>query len=288
MLITLTDVSYSYPSVSRMALRHISLTVPEGQFCAIVGANGAGKSTLCYTLAGFIPHFFHGKLRGSVQVAGFDVTESSLGEMAGSIGLVVQNPFNQITGARFTVFEEVAFGLENLGLARDEIIVRSTEALELTGLAQHRDQSPYTLSGGQQQRLAIAAMLAMRPKVLILDEPTSQLDPVGTREVFGVLRGLAEQRSMTIVLVEHKLEWIAQFADRVIALARGQVAADGSPGEVLASPLMQEIGIGTTRYTQAARHAQAAGLAEAERSLPVTLNQAVEFFSRVTDSSEYA
>src|SRR5687767_12625120 len=252
-MITLTDVSYSYPSVSRMALRDVSLTVPEGQFCAIVGANGAGKSTLCYALAGFIPHFFHGNLRGSVQVADFNVMNSSPGEMAGSIGLVVQNAFNQITGARFTVFEEVAFGLENLGLPRDEIIERSTEALIATGIAEHRDQSPYTLSGGQQQRLAIAAMLAMRPKVLILDEPTSQLDPVGTRDVFAVLRGLVEQRSMTLVLVEHKLEWIAQYADRVIALARGQIAADGAPQEVLAAPLMREIGIGTTRYTQAAR-----------------------------------
>jgi len=190
-MITVQDLTYTYPGAAIPALDRLTITVPAGQVCAVIGANGAGKSTLCHALTGFIPHFFRGTLEGVLRVAGLSVPDTPLAELAGTAGLVFQNPFNQITGARFSVLEEVAFGLENLGIAREEILDRCRSALELTGLQDLADRSPFDLSGGQMQRLAIASMLAMHPRVLVLDEPTSQLDPAGTEAVFLHLTGKA-------------------------------------------------------------------------------------------------
>lgn len=277
-MIRLSDVTYFYPRASSPALSELSLQVPAGQFCAVIGANGSGKSTLCSALAGFVPHFYRGNLTGHIEVAGIDVGGSSLAQLAGTVGLVFSNPFNQITGARFTVREEVAFGLENMGIPLDEMGPRIDEVLRFARLTDLADQSPYALSGGQQQRLAIASVLVMRPKVLVLDEPTSQLDPIGSKDVFAVLRDLAATDEATVFLAEQKLEWVATFADRVLVLHEGKLVADGPPGEILASPTLQQYGLEPTRYTQAARAAQAAGWRAEETSLPVTLEQAVEFF----------
>lgn len=277
-MIRLSDVTYFYPRASSPALSELSLQVPAGQFCAVIGANGSGKSTLCSALAGFVPHFYRGNLTGHIEVAGIDVAGSSLAQLAGTVGLVFSNPFNQITGARFTVREEVAFGLENMGIPLAEMGPRIDEVLRFARLTDLADQSPYALSGGQQQRLAIASVLVMRPKVLVLDEPTSQLDPIGSKDVFAVLRDLAATDEATVFLAEQKLEWVATFADRVLVLHEGKLVADGTPGEILASPTLQKYGLEPTRYTQAARAAQAAGWRADETALPVTLEQAVEFF----------
>jgi energy-coupling factor transport system ATP-binding protein len=276
-VINLQNVTYKYPLTDSPALQSINLQVPEGEFVSIIGPNGAGKSTLCYTLAGFVPHFFKGELTGTVEVAGIDSNNSSLSEWVLNVGLAFQNPFNQISGAKYTVFEELAFGLENIGIPREEMKARVEDAMKLTGISDLADRSPYSLSGGQQQRVALTSILVMQPKVLVLDEPTSQMDPIGTREVFGVIRKMAE-RGMTVVLAEHKVEWIAQFADRVIALKDGQILLDGTPSEVLTSPLLPEHGFGISRYTSVARRAGEMGLWKGEK-LPVTLDEAVEGFS---------
>ena len=278
-MIEIHGFSFSYAGTQSPALHAIDLEVPQGQLCAIVGPNGAGKSTLCYALSGFVPHFYRGTLEGEILVAGRSVAHTPLSDLAGEVGLVFQNPFNQITGARFTVLEEVAFGLENLGVPRADILDRANEALRLTGLGELGDRSPYALSGGQLQRLAIASMLAMRPRLLVLDEPTSQLDPAGTEALFTHLSHLASSGSVTVVLTEHKLEWVASFADRTVVLSGGRIVADGRPREVLASPTIETLGIRPTRYTQAARAAAAGGLTPggAGRALPVTLDQAAEF-----------
>ena len=277
-MIRLSNVTYSYPRAETPALDHLSLDIPTGQFCAVIGANGAGKSTLCAALAGFVPHFFRGALAGQVEVAGIDIAETTLADLSGTVGLVFSNPFNQITGARFTVREEIAFGMENMGVPPQEMIQRIDEVLHFTGLAELGDRSPYALSGGQQQRLAIASVLVMRPKILVLDEPTSQLDPVGSKEVFAILNRLAAADVATVVLAEQKLEWVATFADRVMVLDHGRLVADGNPHEILASEKLADYGIEPTRYTQVARKAQAAGLRAPNVPLPVTLDQAVEYF----------
>lgn len=278
-MIRFDNVSYTYPRTDVPALAGIDLTIPEGQMCAVVGANGAGKSTFCLTLAGFMPEFYRGQLDGRLTVEGEDVVEKSIAELSGTVGLVFSNPFNQITGARFTVHDEIGFGLENMGVPKDEIEERIAAVMEMTGLTDLADRSPYGLSGGQQQRLAIASVLVMEPQVLVLDEPTSQLDPIGSREVFAVLRELVQRGETTVVLAEHKLEWIAEFADRVLVLEAGRIVADGPPADILASPDLKSWGVEPTRYTQAAAAAREQGLVPGDRSLPVTLDQAIAFFS---------
>lgn len=277
-IIVLKDVTYKYPTTDTLSLRDINFQVQEGEFVAVVGPNGAGKSTLCYTIAGFVPHFFKGELTGTVAVDGKDLHQSTLDEWVLNVGLAFQNPFNQISGAKYTVFEELAFGLENIGVPRDEMKSRVEVAMKLTGISDLADRSPYSLSGGQQQRVALTSILVMQPKVLVLDEPTSQMDPIGTREVFSVIRTLAEQ-GMTVVLVEHKMEWIAEFADRVIALHEGQILLQGKPPEVLTSDLLLGKGFGISRYTSVARQAKKLGVWKRE-NLPVTLDEAVEGFSK--------
>jgi energy-coupling factor transport system ATP-binding protein len=274
----LNKVTYKYPLTDVPALYNINLQVEQGEFVAIVGPNGAGKSTLCYTLAGFVPHFFKGELTGSVAVAGKDLYKSTLNEWVLNVGLAFQNPFSQISGAKYTVFEELAFGLENIGIPREEMISRVENVMKLTGISDLAERSPYSLSGGQQQRVALSSILVMQPKLLVLDEPTSQMDPIGTREVFGVIRTMAE-RGMTVVLVEHKVEWIAEFADRIIALYEGQILLEGSPSEVLTSDVLEGKGFGVSRYTTVAREARKMGLWRKEK-LPVTLDQAVDGFSQ--------
>jgi len=277
-IVNLKNVTYKYPLTDTLVLDGINLQIEEGEFVAVVGPNGAGKSTLCYMLAGFVPHFYKGELTGTVEVAGVETQESSLNEWVMNVGLAFQNPFNQISGAKYTVFEEIAFGLENIGVPRKDMKERVERALEMTGILDLAERSPYSLSGGQQQRVALTSILVMEPKVLVLDEPTSQMDPIGTREVFGVIRTMAE-RGMTVVLAEHKMEWIAQFADRVIALHEGKILLDGKPGEVLTSELLDGKGFGISRYTSTAREAQEQSLWPNNKNLPVTLDEAVEGFT---------
>ena len=279
-IVTLDQVTYRYPHTPQPALRNLSLEVNEGEFVAVIGANGAGKSTLCYTITGFVPHFFRGEMSGEVTVAGLATRQQTLDELMLVAGLVFQNPSNQISGAKFTVYEEIAFGLENLGVPPAEMRPRIDRVMALTGITAFADRSPYALSGGQQQRVALASILVMEPKVLVLDEPTSQLDPIGSREVFETIRAMSKQ-GMTVIMAEHKLEWVATFADRVIALADGEIILNGPPAEVLTSPLLNEHHIGQTRYTAVARLAQTAQLWPVAKPLPVTLDDAEAGFRTV-------
>ncbi len=274
-IIKLRDVMFTYAGATEPALRDITLTVPPGQICAIIGKAGAGKSTLCALCAGFVPHFFRGRLSGDVLVDGVSVADHPIAELVRHVALVGSNAFSQISGARFTVYDEVAFGLENLGVPRSEMIERVEWALRALGIEQLRDRSPYALSGGQQQRMVIAAALAMRPPVLALDEPTMQLDPPAMAELSAVLRSLS-QRGITILVAEHRLEWIADVADRVVALDQGTIIADGAPADVLTDPRMCETGIGWPRPTRIAARARTEGRWAPERPLPITIADLVE------------
>jgi energy-coupling factor transporter ATP-binding protein EcfA2 len=278
-IVTLQDVTYQYPLTEEPALKDIDLEIEEGEFVAVIGPNGAGKSTLCYAVSGFVPHFFQGELDGRLEVAGVETGDSSLSEWVLNVGLAFQNPFNQISGSKFSVYEEIAFGLENIGVPRDEIRERVDAAMEWTGIADLADRSPYALSGGQQQRVALTSIFVMEPQVMVLDEPTSQLDPIGTRQVLQVVKEMSE-RGITVLLAEHKVEWIAEFADRVIALYQGEIFLQGTPAEVLTSPELSEMGFNISRYTSVARKAAEQGLWPQDRRLPVTLEEAMEGFAR--------
>ncbi len=277
-MIRLEHVTYFYPQSQTTALRDVDLEIADGSFVAMVGANGAGKSTLCHALAGFIPHHFRGELRGRVMVDELDTATIPLAQIVNRVGLVFQNPFSQLSGAKLTVAEEVAFGLENLGVPRDEMHRRVRDILELTRLISLAERSPYELSGGEMQRVALASILVMQPNVLVLDEPTAQLDPIGTRQVFDVIHTIRASRRATVVMVEHKPEWIAQLADRVIVLDDGKIILDGTPRAVLTAPQIEPLGIAVPRYTLAARRARETGVVPGNAQLPVTMEQALEYF----------
>lgn len=276
-LLDVSGLTYTYPGSPAPALKDVSFQAEPGQLLAIVGPNEAGKSSLCLVLAGLIPALFHGEMLGQVTVCGLDTRTHSPGEFAGRVGLVLQNPANQMSGMRYTVYEEVAFGLENLGIPRAEMPGRIEQALKQVGLADLGARSPYTLSGGQQQRLALASVLVMNPSVLILDEPTAMLDPQGRQEIFGIVHSLA-RTGVTVVIVEHHLEWIARHADRVLAMENGEVILDGPPVQILTSARLRENGVGWLRYTRAAAQGGSHGLWPAGRALPVTLEETVAGF----------
>jgi energy-coupling factor transport system ATP-binding protein len=274
-ILSVSNLSFKYLQSTAPVLANISFEVGAGSVTAIVGANGAGKSTLGYALAGYIPHFFKGEMQGMVHINGADTKQTPLASLVTQVGLVFQNPFNQISGAKLTVAEEVAFGLENLGVPRSEMQTRVMRAMELLGLRASANQSPYALSGGQQQRLALASIFVMEPPVMVLDEPTSQLDPAGTREVMESVGTLAEQ-GQTIVLIEHKLEWVARLTSRVLVLDKGALVAQGEAREVLQQA--EHWGLNETRYARVTREAQVRGLTDKNVMLPQTLEQAKEIY----------
>lgn len=281
MPITLQDVSYKYPATEVVkgdkragwALRHINLEIQPGELLGIVGQNGSGKSTLCLTLNGLIPHFFHGDLRGKVLIDQQNTLDVPLYSLITQVGVLFQNPFDQLTGVAETVLDEVAFGPENLGLAPAETLRRVEKSLAAAGVSELAARNPFQLSGGQQQRVALASVLAMEPRILVLDEPTSQLDPIGSDEVFAVIRGLHAQ-GYTIVLAEHKVDSLAELATRIIVLEQGAIVLDGSPREVLTNPALSKHQVLPPRYT-ALSQALAAHSIHAAGQEPMTLDEAV-------------
>jgi energy-coupling factor transport system ATP-binding protein len=224
-------LSLKYPGFAEEVLHGVSLTVGSGEHVGIIGPAGAGKTSLCLCLAGVIPHIVSADVSGTVDVFGRSTRALSVPELARNVGIIFDDPETQLFNV--TVEDEVAFGPQNLGLGRDQTLERVEEALEWTGVASLRTAAVNNLSGGEKQRVAIASVLAMRPPLLILDEPTSMLDPVGARQVFGVLDRLRSREGMTIVTVEQNVERLAEFADRMYLLASGSVTAEGSPTRVL-------------------------------------------------------
>lgn len=277
-VIELTDLVFTYPGGERPALDGLDMSLETGGFTAVIGANNAGKTSLCHALTGVIPHLHQGTLRGAVRVDGRDTAEHTVAEMAESIGFVMQNPESQLSGARFTVREEIAFGLENRGVDRETMLARVDAALTAAGLADMADRSPHCLSGGQMQKAALAAAVAGDTPVLVLDEPTTFLDPVAARAVFATLQQL-QKAGKTIVVTEQRLENVALFANRVVALHEGRVVMDGPPERVLVSPRIREIGLDWTRFTRTARLAGERGLWNEDR-LPATLEATVKGLAR--------
>ena len=265
--VSIAAARYRYPETDRDALGPIDLVIEPGEWVGVVGPTNAGKSTLCYLIMGLTPHFFSGRLHGEVTVFGVATRRQSVAERSRRVGLLFQNPFTQLSGARERVDEEVAFGPEAHGLPQAEVSERVEEALHLTGLAELSSRHPLDLSGGQLQRLALAGLLAMRPDLLLLDEPTSQLDPAGSRALFEVLRGL-HRGGTTIVMVEHKLEAVAALCPRIVALEKGGALADGPPVEVFNHPAVQA-SAGVPAFARVAR------LVGTAPPLPVTFEAAV-------------
>ncbi|CAB49295.1 energy-coupling factor ABC transporter ATP-binding protein [Pyrococcus abyssi] len=241
-IIEVENVSFKYGNSKAYSLRDVNLNVKKGEFLGIIGPSGSGKSTFCLTLNGLIPHSINGEFEGNVFVDGLNTREHSVAELSTRVGLVFQNPDSQLFN--MTVLEEVAFALENLGVEREEMWRRIRWALKLVKLWDKREEFPPNLSGGEKQRLAIASVLVMKPKVLVLDEPTSQLDPLGREEVLSLVRLLNKEEKITIILVEHNTDFLLEHADRIVVFDGGRVVMEGKPEEVFENvEFLERIGI---------------------------------------------
>ncbi len=230
-MISIEGLTFYYADDERPALDGIDLAVADGEFVLVTGPSGGGKTSLARCLNGLIPHFYGGRLRGRVSVAGLDVSANATRNIATRVGMVFQDPENQLVTA--DVEREIAFGMENLALPRQEIAKRLEEALDTVGIAALRKRQLHELSGGEKQKVAIASVLALKPELLVLDEPTSELDPQGAEEVLSTVQRLNDELGITVVLVEHRLERVAHLVDRLIVLDGGRIIADGRPAQVM-------------------------------------------------------
>lgn len=258
-LIQLDDISYSYQSLRAShdekideaalpyALKHVNLRIASGEFVGIIGPSGAGKSTLASIISGAIPHHYHGTLYGSARVAGRDTCEVSLTDISQVVGSILQDIDAQMVASE--VEDELLFGLENFGIPRDQIEVRLQQALKATGITELRDREIATLSGGQKQKVALAAILALQPRILVLDEPTAALDPESSQVIFEILQTLSHMRGITVLVIEQKVALLADFCERIVVMNQGSIAADDTPRKVFAqSALLRQIGVDTPPY----------------------------------------
>jgi len=241
-LIRIDNLSFRYGGSSQAALCDITLDIDDGEFVLITGLSGGGKSSLCRCLNGLIPHFYGGEISGRVEVAGFDVMKHSTRELATSVGMVFQDPENQLIA--FDVEREIAFSLENLSFSPDMMAKRVEDVLDVVNIAALRHRHIDELSGGEKQKVAIASVLALYPSILVLDEPTSELDPKGAEEILALVKRLNDEMGITVVLVEHRLERVMAYVDRLVVLDKGKVVADGSPQSVLNEKKLSRSGIG--------------------------------------------
>ncbi|MEM7790269.1 MAG: energy-coupling factor transporter ATPase [Verrucomicrobiota bacterium] len=252
-IINLSSVSYAYPNADTAALKDLSLRIEKPEFIGIVGPSGAGKSTLCRLLNGIVPQFFEGRFWGEASVFGMELHSTPISEISEKVGSVFQDPETQLIAS--TVELEVAFLLENLCFPREEIRKRIEWALNSVGLSGKESSHPAELSGGQQQRLALAAVLAVRPKLLVLDEPTSQLDPGSRAEIFGLLKKLHDEEEVTVIVASHALEELAETASHVILLKDGRIFSKGRPEAVFTDfDLLEEAKLSPPEVTEASSY----------------------------------
>ena len=246
-IIETKNLTYTYPGASKPSILDVSFKVEKGEFVLITGPSGCGKTTLCRCFNGLVPHFYQGELKGEISVVGVDPLKCHTYEMAKHVGLVFQNPENQLFA--LSVEKDVAFGLENVGVPREEIRKKVDHALNLTGIYDLRERSPHEISGGQQQRVAIASVLAMEPEIIVLDEPTSFLDPLSAEKIFEVINDLNKKQGITVILVEHRLDLTAKYTNHLIVMDEGKVRFEGNPREILSADETRLIGVGIPKAT---------------------------------------
>ena len=260
MSLMVRDVRYRYAGASRPALDGLSLELQRGRVVGVVGRNGAGKSTLCLVAAGLAPATIGGRLEGRVQIDGLDSSTAAPHELAQRCGILFQNPAAQMSGTSPTVWEEVAFGPRNLGLGLDDVVERVETALAALRVAALAPRDPERLSGGQAQLVALAGVLALRPSYLLLDEPTSQLDPLGTRLVGEAIGDLVARTGAGVLVVEHRADLLHRIADDVAVLVDGEIVRAGQAGEVLADERLVGWGIEPPAHVRLGRAAVAAAV----------------------------
>ena len=276
--IEIKNFSYKYPLEDKNVLENLNLKIETGEFWAIVGKNGSGKTTFCNALRRFVPDFYKGEVTGKIVIDGKNLKDFNPKELVTKVGFVFQNPFTQISGVKDTVFEEIAYGLENLAVEKEKIIKRVNETLKLLEIEHLKDKNPQEMSGGQKQRVALASIIVMDPEILVIDEPTSQLDPKGTQDIFKIINIMAK-KGKTIILVEHKLELIAEYAEKIVVLDEGKIILSGKASEVLNNKSLLEKGIGMTQYSMLAYGLEKSGKAKFEE-IPITKEKTVELLKK--------
>lgn len=246
-IIEIKNLSYTYPGATKPSINDVSLKVDKGEFVLITGPSGCGKTSLCRCFNGLVPHFYQGELKGEVTVAGIDTLKHHTYEMAKHVGLVFQNPENQLFA--LSIEKDVAFGLENNGVNREVMRKKVDWALHQTGIYNLRERSPHEISGGQQQRVAIAAVLAMEPEIIVLDEPTSFLDPLSAAKIFEVIYKLNKESGITVILVEHRLDLTAKYTNHLIVMDEGKICFEGDPRQILSTEETRLMGVGIPKAT---------------------------------------
>ena len=276
--IEIKNFSYKYPMEDKNVLENLNLKIETGEFWAIVGKNGSGKTTFCNALRRFVPDFYKGEVTGKIVIDGKNLKDFNPKELVTKVGFVFQNPFTQISGVKDTVFEEIAYGLENLAVEKEKIIKRVNETLKLLEIEHLKDKNPQEMSGGQKQRVALASIIVMDPEILVIDEPTSQLDPKGTEDIFKIINLMANE-GKTIILVEHKLELIAEYAQNILVLDEGEIILSGKAEEVLNNKILLEKEIGMTQYSMLAYELEKTRKIELEE-IPITKEKIVELLKK--------
>lgn len=278
-VITVSDLSFRYLSRADWALNGITLEVRESEFLGITGPSGAGKSTFCLSLNGLIPNVIEGVMRGTVKVKGLDTRKSDVAQLSNLVGIVFQDPRSQLTGSAMTVEEEVAFGLQNLGVPREDMLGRIGEALDVVGLSGFETRAPFELSGGEQQRLSLATVIAMRPQILVLDEPTELLDPEGSVSVMKAIHSIHTRYGMSTVLVSNNPETLVHHAERICILNQGKiVSADSPKGFARKVKLAEQLGVRPTQVAQLASSLDEKGIWKGD--YPLDESEAAEMIRR--------
>jgi energy-coupling factor transporter ATP-binding protein EcfA2 len=259
------NYGFRYSESKRWAVKNFDLTVGSGEIVVLAGPSGCGKSTLLRSVNGLIPHMYSGQTEGSVSVDGHPVADTPMSVLAQEVGLLFQNPENQIF--MFSVERDVAFGLENLGVPRGEMRERVDNAMRLMGITELAGRAPHELSDGQKQRVALAGVVAMNPKLIILDEPTSLLDPRTALDLVGLLERLRRENGTTLVVVEHRLDLLVTVADRIVVMSDGTKVLDGTPRDVLFGGQAEGYGISVPAVARLQRLLARNGRAPADRLL---------------------
>jgi energy-coupling factor transporter ATP-binding protein EcfA2 len=262
MVLALESVTYRYAGAARPSLREVSVTFADAKVVGIAGRSEAGKTTLCLVAGGIAPRTVGGTLSGRLLLDGQDTAPLAMHQLVGRIGIGFSSPATQLSGVAGTVYEEVAFGPMNMGLPRSEIIERTESALASLRIETLAERDPTRLSGGQQQLVGIAGLLALRPAHLVLDEPTAQLDPAGTRLVGEALARLAEDGA-SIAVAEQKTDLLAAICDQIIVIEDGRIALDGPPHQVLSEPRLVELGVAPPAAVRLERAVREASLPDA-------------------------
>ncbi len=277
-MISIRDLSFTYRDETKPALSEISLTIPDGGFLGVIGPAGAGKTSLARAICGMIPHHYPGDYYGSVTVNGMDTVDTSILDLSRQVGMVFQDVDSQLINP--IVEDELLYGLENFSVPRAEIPRRLEEAMQRVGIADLRERTIGSLSGGQRQKVAIASILALQPRILVLDEPTGELDPRSSRQVFSLLRELNEEQGITIILIEQKIMLLCEFVRQMAVMSEGRIIRQGETREVLShAEELQNLGVNCPRVTTLSRILS--GRTGTEQPVCINLDEAEKMVKRL-------